>query len=173
MLLRRPDGQPHRLGTGKACCDALVDRVPPCAHGSGRSVSCGRSRAAASAVMRRLKFGVGLRPARHDLGRRCVEVLAVQHVAAGMEDGAGGHVGVVDHQEAALAGVEVLVGLGAECAAAAPKVPIVLICPMRAHEGVGAILDHAAGRGPRQRRHHRVHVGEVAAHVGEQEHAGA
>ena len=101
-----------------------------------------------------------------DLFRRPGPVLGVEHVAAGMQDRLGGQVGIVGRQQAALAGVDVLEGLGAEAGdhaegAAQPAVPA------RAH-GVGAVLDQQQVVAPADLQQ-AVHVGDVAAHVGQQQ----
>jgi len=70
---------------GETCRDAPIDGVPAL-NAFGQIVKlrpqnrCRQSRHAEAEI------GCPLRPVRHDLGRRRIETLLVQHVAAGMQD---------------------------------------------------------------------------------------
>ena len=94
---------------------------------------------------------------------------AVEHIGARRHHGARGHNRVVRCQEPAFSGIHVLVGLRREGGRLAEisRLPV----PPAGPHGVGAILDQAYIK-PVADLHQPVHVGDVAAHMGQQQEAG-
>ena len=103
-----------------------------------------------------------------DARLRSSAVAVIQHVGARQDRRPRHQLGVAGDQEAALARIDVLVGLrtvaGGDTVQSALGVP-----PRRTHR-MGAVLDHnyAVRIGD---THQRIHIGEVPAHMGEQQDA--
>jgi hypothetical protein len=89
-------------------------------------------------------------------------VTLVEHVGTGQNDGAGHEFGIVGGQQAAFAGIEMLVGLGRK-ATRQPETAALAAIPGSPH-GVGAILDQNqivfSDDGSEL-----LHVGQMTAHV--------
>ena len=97
-------------------------------------------------------------------------MLGIEHVASRIENGLRHNIGIIGDQKPAFAGIGVLEGLQAETADG-PEGSGELAIPLGPH-GVGAIFNHCEAVALCN-RHQRLHVTDVPAHMGKQQHFGA